>query len=285
MDRPRTVRRWDRVTKETSVTERICGTCGEGLAPQARLCSRCGTPSAGTAHDPTIQLPLPPSEPAPTWNQPPPTERTVPLPPTSPAPGWAQPVPPAPQSSWPVAQAPPNWPGQPQPHPTYPQPGQYGQPPQFGRPQPAAAWPVGQFATLPAAPAQPATGGNIASAVLAFLGGVLFAVGAFAPWVRTRVDSYSGWTASPDAKVVVALAVLAFLVSVILVAGAGSRLVRLVLLAIGATALVLAAVDILSVVRDVADSLDPAIGLGLVLVPIGGALLLLSAALTRSPRT
>jgi len=128
-------------------------------------------------------------------------------------------------------------------------------------------------------------GGNPVGATLALLGGILLAVGAFTPWVRTRFDTFSGWTVSPDAKVVVALAVVAVVVALILMVGARSVILRLTLAGLGVAAVVIAVVDIVSVNRDIADSLNPAIGVGLVLVPIGGALLLASAAFTRSART
>ncbi|MEJ7584927.1 MAG: hypothetical protein WKF43_12800 [Acidimicrobiales bacterium] len=227
------------------------------LAPGAQFCTQCGSVVAA---EPERTVPIAPTQ---TWTPPAPATPTP-----TPPPSWLD------QTMVSAPIAPPTRPDQP-----------FGPPPQWQPQAPdGSQWAVPtQFAPLPPAPA-PDTGGNLLGAALAFLGAVLLVVGAFTPWVRTRLDTFTGWTASPDGKTVVGLAVVAIIAAVVLVAGARAVALRLILVAIAVAALVIALINILTVSSRVDDGLNPAVGIGLILVPMGAVLLLASAALTRSSR-
>jgi hypothetical protein len=238
------------------VAERTCTNCGATVPDGARFCTSCGTeaPPASAPEPytepvaPTTQLP-PPQEPAQqSWSVPPPQ-----APPTQPAaspPTWQQP----PQQQW----------GAPQQQ--QPQQQQWG-----GQPQVAYG----------AAPAAAKKKGNVLGGLLAFIGAVLLVAGAFTQWLRTNIETYTGWDISVDGKVVVGLAVVALLIGLVLIAGVRNIVLRLALLALGVWAIVIAIVDIVDVGNQ-PDSLEPAIGIGLVLVAIAGVVLLLAGLVTRS---
>jgi hypothetical protein len=238
------------------VAERTCTNCGATVPDGARFCTSCGTeaPPASAPEPytepvaPTTQLP-PPQEPAQqSWSVPPPQ-----APPTQPAaspPTWQQP----PQQQW----------GAPQQQ--QPQQQQWG-----GQPQVAYG----------AAPAAAKKKGNVLGGLLAFIGAVLLVAGAFTQWLRSNIETYTGWDISVDGKVVVGLAVVALLIGLVLIAGVRNIVLRLALLALGVWAIVIAIVDIVDVGNQ-PDSLEPAIGIGLVLVAIAGVVLLLAGLVTRS---
>jgi hypothetical protein len=234
------------------VAERTCTNCGATVPDGARFCTSCGTeaPPASAPEPytepvaPTTQLPPPPQQPAQqSWSVPPPQ-----APPTQPAaapPTWQQP----PQQQW----------GAPQQ-----QPQQWGAQP-----------------TYAAAPVAAKKKGNVLGGLLAFIGAILLVAGAFTQWLRTNIETYTGWDISVDGKVVVGLAVVALIVGLMLIAGVRNIVLRLALLALGVWAVVIAIVDIVDVGNQ-PDSLEPAIGVGLVLVAIAGVVLLLAGLVTRS---
>ena len=186
--------------------ERTCTNCGSTVPDGARFCTTCGTEApAATAPEPytepvapTTQLP-PAEAAAPAWTPPP--EQ----PPAAPA--WAPPPGPAGtagRAAAVVVRA--RRPAQPAP-PTQ----SWQQPQPAGRPGLAAA-PAAAGVARAAAPAvrrgRPAKKkGNVPGALLAFLGAILLVVGSFTQWVRTNVETITGWEASVDGKVVVGLAV------------------------------------------------------------------------------
>lgn len=245
--------------------ERTCTNCGSTVPDGARFCTTCGTEAPAAAAPepytepvaPTTQLPAQPAAPAwtpPPAAAPPPQHQqtwSVPSPaqPAPPAQSWQQPQPQPPAPAWqqPQPQAQPAWPGA--------QPGAYAAPPKKK--------------------------GNALGGILAFLGAILLVVGSFTQWVRTNVETIIGWEASVDGKVVVGLAVVALLVGLVLIAGVRNIVPRLALLAVGVWAIVIAVVDIIDV-NNQADSLEPAIGIGLVLVAVAGVVLLLAGLVTRS---
>jgi hypothetical protein len=239
------------------VPERTCTNCGASIPDGARFCTSCGTeaPAASAPEPytepvaPTTQLP-PAAPPAPAW---------TPGPQPDPQPSWSVPSP-----AQPAAPAQPPW-QQPQAQPAWQQPQQ----PQWPGAQPQYAAP----------PAQKK--GNALGGLLAFLGALLLVTGSFTQWVRTNVETIIGWNASVDGKVVVGLAVVALLVGMVLVAGVRNIVPRLALLALGVWAIVIAVVDIIDVGNQ-DDALEPAIGIGLVLVAAAGAILLLAGLVTRS---
>jgi hypothetical protein len=239
------------------VAERTCTNCGATVPDGARFCTSCGTeaPPASAPEPytepvaPTTQLP-PPQEPAQqSWSVPPPQ-----APPTQPAaspPTWQQP----PQQQWGA--------------------------PQQQQPQQQQQWGGQPQVAYGAAPAAAKKKGNVLGGLLAFIGAVLLVAGAFTQWLRTNIETYTGWDISVDGKVVVGLAVVALLIGLVLIAGVRNIVLRLALLALGVWAIVIAIVDIVDVGNQ-PDSLEPAIGIGLVLVAIAGVVLLLAGLVTRS---
>jgi len=263
------------------VPERTCTNCGSTVPDGARFCTTCGTEApAATAPEPytepvapTTQLP-PAEAAAPTWT-PPPEQSSA-------APAWAPPTqqtPPAepqaaPQQSWSVP--PPAQPAAPAQSWQQPQPAAA---PAWQQPQQQPAWPGQQPQQYAAPPAKKK--GNLPGALLSFLGAILLVVGSFTQWVRTNVETVTGWEASVDGKVVVGLAVIALLIGLALIAGVRSIVLRLALLALGVWAIVIAIVDIIDVGNQL-DSLEPAAGVGLYLVGAAGVVLLLAGLVTRS---
>jgi zinc-ribbon domain len=245
------------------VPERTCTTCGSTVPDGARFCTSCG------AEAPVAPAPEPHTEPV---------AQTTELPPAAPA--WTPPAaaPPAqpqqpPQQSWSVpAQAAPPAQAWQQPQPAAPAWQQPQQPPQ---PQWGGAQPQ-QYAQ-PAAKKK----GNAFGGLLAFLGAILLVAGSFTQWVRTNVETITGWEASIDGKVVVGLAVVALLIGFMLIAGVRNIVLRVALLALGVWAIVIAIVDSIDVGNQL-DSLEPAIGIGLILVGAAGVVLLLAGLVTRS---
>ena len=248
--------------------ERTCTNCGASIPDGARFCTSCGTEAPAAAAPepytepvaPTTQLPA--ADPAPSWTPPP----AAPQPQSQ---SWS--VPPPAQSA-----APPQQPAWQQPAAPPLQPAQ-----QPAWQQPQQQWPAAQPQYAAAAPAK--RKGNAAGALLSFLGAILLVVGASTQWVRTNVDTHIGWNASTDGKVVVALGVVALIIGFFLVVGLRSIIFRLLLLGLGVWAIVIAIVDMLDV-NDLPDALNPAIGIGLVLVLIGGVVLVLAGIVTRSRR-
>jgi hypothetical protein len=149
--------------------------------------------------------------------------------------------------------------------------------------QPSWQQPQQQWGAGAPAYAQPAAKkkGNALGGLLALLGAVLLVAGAFTQWVRTNQETLSGWDASTDGKVVVGLAVVALLIGLVLVAGIRNIVPKLLLLALGVWAIAIAIVDGLDV-GNLEDNLEPAIGIGIILVAVAGVVLLLAGLVTRS---
>ncbi|MBV9952224.1 MAG: zinc-ribbon domain-containing protein [Acidimicrobiia bacterium] len=248
------------------MAERTCTNCGATVPDGARFCTSCGTevPPA-TAPEPSTEpvaptTQLPPSEPAaPSWT--PPAAAAPPQQPQS----WSVPPPQAPPTQ--ANPAPPTW-----------QPPQQQQPAWGAQPQ---QQPWGAQPAYGAAPAPARKKGNVLGGLLAFVGAILLVAGSFTQWLRTNVKTYSGWDVSVDGKVVIGLAVVAVIVGFLLIAGVRNIVLRLALVALGVWAIVIAIVDIVDVGNQ-PDALQPAIGVGLVLVAIAGAVLLLGGLVTRS---
>ena len=260
--------------------ERTCTNCGSTVPDGARFCTTCGTEApAATAPEPytepvapTTQLP-PAEAAAPAWT-PPPEQSSA-------APAWAPPTqqtPPAQPRPRRSSRGPSRRRAQP---PLRPRAGSSPSrpPPAWQQPQQQPAWPGQQPQQYAAPPAKKK--GNVPGALLAFLGAILLVVGSFTQWVRTNVETITGWEASVDGKVVVGLAVIALLIGLALIAGVRSIVLRLALLALGVWAIVIAIVDIIDVGNQL-DSLEPAAGVGLYLVGAAGVVLLLAGLVTRS---
>jgi hypothetical protein len=130
-----------------------------------------------------------------------------------------------------------------------------------------------------AAPARP-SGATGLPAVLALIGAVLVAAGVFLPWAETNGESFRGWSISDDAKVQLLIGIGCLLIGVLLVAGLGRVVCRLLLAGAGAAVASIAVVDMLSVQDENAD-----VGAGRVVLVVAAAVFLLASALARPVRT
>jgi hypothetical protein len=152
--------------------------------------------------------------------------------------------------------------------------------------QPAWVPPAGEPWAQPAWPAAPApaparmSAGTGLPAVLALAGAVLVAAGVFLPWAETNGESFRGWSISDDAKVQLLIGIGCLLIGVVLVAGLGRVVCRLLLAAAGAAVASIAVVDMLSVQDENAD-----VGAGLVVLVLAAAVFLLASALARPVRS
>ena len=131
------------------------------------------------------------------------------------------------------------------------------------------------------APLTPATSGAGTGlpAVLALLCAVLVAAGVFLPWAETNGESFRGWSISDDAKVQLLIGIGCLVIGVLLVAGLGRAVCRLLLAGAGAAVASIAVVDMLSVQDENAD-----VGAGLVVLVVAAAVFLLGSALARPAR-
>ena len=280
-DRPRD-------SEESSMSDKTCTECGSAISESAQFCTNCGTPVVANPEPPTQPAPAVDVPPAgwqtdatmavdqttitPPPSSPPPPQPAAPVAPTEPTPepAWQpQPQPPLAPAGWgqqpsqAPAPAPPSW--QPE-QPQQPQPGQ----------PPPAQWGTGPSAATLGAPPQKKKKGGTFSALLAFVGAILLVVAAFTPWVRTNVEVLNGWSSSNDAKTVVGLAVFTLLLGIAVLAGARHIIMRLALIGVAIAAVVIAIVNILSVSNDLPASLNAEFGIGLVLLPIAGVIILWS---------
>lgn len=124
--------------------------------------------------------------------------------------------------------------------------------------------------------------GNLPGGVVALLGAVTVAVAVALPWLEVAGETVSGWSASEDAKVLAGLAGITLVAGALVVGGARSLVLRMVLALGGSVAVGLGVFDLLSVSG--LDELDPDPGLGIYLGVAGGVVLLVAAALTRHRR-
>ncbi len=253
--------------------DRRCPSCHEPVLAHQTLCPGCraSVPAeAGpvAADSSAFTFSTPPPRQGPDRSAPPsaaaPRPASVPAPVPAAAPAPLAPVPP----SVPVP-APP-------PPPIVPAP----------LPPPAPApWP----ATPPSAGTIGAPGaavlderGNLAGGVTGLVAAALVAAGAFLPWMVVEGRDVSGWAASPDAKVLLGLAVVATVVAALVVGGARSLALRLGLAGLGVVIAGLGLFEMVSAVR--IDEFDVSLGLGLPLVIGGGAVAVAAGALTRHRR-
>lgn len=123
--------------------------------------------------------------------------------------------------------------------------------------------------------------GNLPGGALALVAGALAVAGVFLPWVEIAGSTVSGWSASQDAKAVLALAGAATVVGALLVGGARSLALRVGLVVVAVALAVLTVVEIISVGN--LDG-DPSMGTGLYLLLAAGVVAALAAVLTRHKR-
>ncbi len=124
--------------------------------------------------------------------------------------------------------------------------------------------------------------GNLPGGVLGVAGAVLVAVGVALPWMDVAGESVSGWAASDDAKVLVGLAATAAAAGALVVGGARSLILRVLLGVLGLAAVALGVFELFSVSG--IEDLDPSPGMGLFVGLAGGALLVAGGVLTRHRR-
>lgn len=123
--------------------------------------------------------------------------------------------------------------------------------------------------------------GNLPGGLLALLAGALAVAGVFLPWVEITDTTVSGWSASQDAKGVLALAGIATVSGALLVGGARSLVLRI---GLAAVALALAALTVVEILSVGGLEGDASMGPGLILVPVGAAVAAVGALVTRHKR-
>lgn len=123
--------------------------------------------------------------------------------------------------------------------------------------------------------------GNLPAGLLGLAGAATVVAGVFLPWLTVEGHDVSGWSASNDAKVLLGLAAAATVVAALLVGGARSLVLRLVLVGIGLAALGLTVFEVASV--GAVDDFDATAGVGL-LVSIGGSVAIVLAGLVARHR-
>ena len=256
------------------MSDRPCPECAQPVAPHQTLCPACRAPvpseagPVGTASS-TIAIGAPPPRQAGASPPPPPPTATV-----APAPPPAS-VPPA----------------APSPPPAFPRPvapldaTAVGTGPTWGSAATAAAAPV----PTPAAGTIGVPGaavlderGNLPGGLLGLVAAVLVVAGVFLPWMSVEGRDVSGWSASDDSRILLAVAAVVTVVAALLVGGARSLVLRLLLAVAGLVTLGLGAFDVVDV--GAVDRFDTSLGVGLILVLAGGAVALLAAILTRHRR-
>ncbi len=124
--------------------------------------------------------------------------------------------------------------------------------------------------------------GNLPGGIAGIVGAVLVVVGVVLPWLDVAGETVSGWSASADARVLVAVAGVATVAAALVVGGARSLVLRVLLAAAGVVTLGLGAYELASV--GTVEDLDPSPGVGLYVVLLGGAVLVAAGALTRHRR-
>ena len=113
----------------------------------------------------------------------------------------------------------------------------------------------------PAPSSSPTGASNAPGGVVGLLGAALVIVGVLLPWMEVGDQTVSGWAASEDAKVLLGLAGVATVAAALVVGGARSLVLRVLLGLLGLVALVVAVFEMVSVAR--IDELDPVPGVGL----------------------
>lgn len=155
------------------------------------------------------------------------------------------------------------------------------------QPDPSGGWPPAQPTPSAGTLGQPGAPvlderGNLPGGLLGLVGAALVVVGVVLPWMDVAGEMVSGWAASDDAKVLLGLAGVATLAGALVVGGARSLVLRVLLAVLGVVAVGFAGFEVLSVGG--VEDLDPTPGLGLYVGLIGGVVLLVAAGLTRHRR-
>lgn len=135
--------------------------------------------------------------------------------------------------------------------------------------------------------------------MLGLLGGIAMIAGVFLPWMKVAPTgiaalTISGWDLTDDAKIILAIGVVAIVLSVIVIGGQGRGFVRLLLAIAGIATLGLAAFESYDILKRVpkrpdmmalfpggAEITGPA--LGLILILAAGVLLII-ASLAMKPK-
>ena len=107
--------------------------------------------------------------------------------------------------------------------------------------------------------------------MVGLVGAALVVVGVLLPWMEVGDETVSGWAASEDAKALLGLAGVAAVAAALVVGGARSLVLRVLLGVLGLVALAVAVFEMVSVAR--IDELDPVPGVGLLVGVAGGATL------------
>lgn len=242
-----------------------------------------GSAPAETAEGGTDAAPVP--VPAPAAE----AEATAVVDATGTAPATAGPAPSAP--------APPAW----APDPAAAQTWAHAGPPAGHLPsghQPSGPWSFGApepTATLPASTGSVSAGtlgvpgaaalderGNLPGGLLGLVAAALVVVGVFLPWVEVGGETVSGWSASADAKVLLGVAGVATVAAALLIGGARSLVLRLLLVVLGVAAVGLGGFEVTSV--NGVEGLEPSVGTGIYVGIGGGVVLALAGGLTRHRR-
>lgn len=150
--------------------------------------------------------------------------------------------------------------------------------------------------TLPTATAK--RGGGRIGALIAVIGGALAILGAFLDWMTLTPTgqagiTFSGWTLSDDAKIVLALGAVGIIAAFIVLGGGLRNLMRLVIAVVGIAVVALGAYDLYDIIENLPDALTAvgvsgveitAPGIGLILVMAGGAVLIVGALAIVGPK-
>jgi hypothetical protein len=124
--------------------------------------------------------------------------------------------------------------------------------------------------------------GNLPGGLLGLLAAALVVIGVFLPWMELGSDTVSGWSASADAKILLGVAGVATVAAALLVGGARSLVLRLLLVVLGVAAVGLGGFEVTSV--NGVEGLEPSVGTGIYVGIGGGVVLALAGGLTRHRR-
>lgn len=264
--------------------ERSCPSCGLEVAAHQTLCPRCRTaipsdagPVAPSADGSAIRVAAPPPRPGRAAEVPPATDGAPSAEPEEPSAAAPGPSDLGDERTTVTA-------GRPAVDPTTVAPGGWGT-----DPAPAAAAPPGP-AVAPASAGTLGVSGaptlddrsNVPGGLLGVVGAVLLVVGVVLPWLEVAGETVSGWTASTDAEVLAGVAAVATVAAALVVGGARSLVLRVLLGVAGVVALALGAFDLVDVGG--VEGVDASVGVGLYVVLAGGLVLVAAAALTRHRR-
>lgn len=271
------------------MADKVCANCGAEVPAAAVFCTQCGSRELTvTTADPLAGSPaIAPDSPtvvvdevaeAPSFGAP---SGPPPGPPTGPVGGVGSFDEPTMADHTAVVEPTTQWPtppGAPSPTPVGAAPA--GSPSPYGAPTPA---PTGQVAGT--------SGGGRFGAAIVLLGGAGAIVGAFLEWMTITPEladtvSLDGWALSDDAKIALGLGAVAVIAAVVVLAGIGRSVLRIVAAILGILLVGLGAYDTYDILQKLPDELEEAgvsgveiaaPGLGLILIIAGGAIVLLGA--------